>query len=268
MRVVLPSNSSTKHFPRNSLAEYNVKLPQALDLSVGQWEVGLAEIQFFKSWFNATDAYLTVIYNNARTKVDLEDGYYDTAQTLIENINSSIRTKCSKAISDMLTYHYNEINRTCFLKVRYKVQARGLFNVEYSSSLKEILSINDDKVKVEVNIIDASDRGNITKELIQRYIEPMKLHTIFNIMVYSDIVDSSIVGDIEAQLLRVVAIEDNHWKLQCTNYNKIQYTKVNRKNISNINIYIYTDYGKKVPFTRGRTVVTLDIRKVKPINLI
>ena len=52
MRLVLPSNSSYKYFPNNTLTEYTVKLPYSIDLSKGRWEVGLEEIMFYKSWYN------------------------------------------------------------------------------------------------------------------------------------------------------------------------------------------------------------------------
>lgn len=96
----------------------------------------------------------------------------------------------------------------------------------------------------------------------------MKLHTIFNTLVYTDICEATIVGDTQYQLLRAVAVSDGHWKSQCTIYDRPQYVRVNRKHIGTISLYIYTDYGKKVPFTHGRTVVTLNLRRVQPFSLI
>ncbi|KAF6037759.1 hypothetical protein EB796_003931 [Bugula neritina] len=104
--------------------------------------------------------------------------------------------------------------------------------------------------------------------ILVKYNTPIRLHTIFNLMVYTDVAESSIVGDTQAQLLRVVGVEDGHWRLQSTNFNNVQYCKINKTHVSSVSIYIYTDYGERVPFTHGRTVVTVDIRKVKPINLI
>lgn len=64
MRVVLPSNASTSNYPDNSLAKYTVQLPQPLDLSKGQWEIGLSEIMFHHSWHNVKGAALTIVYQN------------------------------------------------------------------------------------------------------------------------------------------------------------------------------------------------------------
>ena len=47
----LPSNSSSDVFPRNTLSEYRVRLPNSIQLS-GDWEVALTEIQYKKNWHN------------------------------------------------------------------------------------------------------------------------------------------------------------------------------------------------------------------------
>lgn len=52
--MTLPSNSSMKYYPNNTLSEFVTKLPQHFDL-VGEWEVGLSEIQFPISWYNISD---------------------------------------------------------------------------------------------------------------------------------------------------------------------------------------------------------------------
>ena len=38
-------------YPDNTLAHYQTKLPQTMELD-GQWEVGLVEIQYPHSWYN------------------------------------------------------------------------------------------------------------------------------------------------------------------------------------------------------------------------
>ena len=51
--ITLPSNSSLKDFPKNTPGEFTVPQPHPIHLPVGEgWEVGMAEIQYTKSWFN------------------------------------------------------------------------------------------------------------------------------------------------------------------------------------------------------------------------
>ena len=53
--LFLPSNSSTKYFPTNTLTEYTTHLAKEIDLQ-GEWEVGLAEIQYPHARNNITDS--------------------------------------------------------------------------------------------------------------------------------------------------------------------------------------------------------------------
>jgi len=251
MRVVLPSNASLQNFPRNSLSSYTVQLPQSLDFSNGQWEVGLEEIQFYKSWFNVIDCSITFSVNYKETIVKIPNGYYESEQLLIDAINNSISLSEVKGF----TFEYRQANKSCYFKYE---DSPVSIDVKLSPSLKEIINEQENKITFK-------REGTI---IYGYYNTTMRLHTIFNLMVYTDIAEASIIGNINSRLLRAVHIENGHWRVQCTSYQKLQYFKVNRTNIRTITIHIYTDYGDKVPFTHGRTIVTLDFRKVKAINLI
>src|SRR6266516_5294119 len=48
--LTLPSNSSQQFFPNNTLTEFTTKLPSTIELT-NEWEVGLAEIMFPRSWY-------------------------------------------------------------------------------------------------------------------------------------------------------------------------------------------------------------------------
>ena len=49
--LTLPSNASMKMYPDNTLAHYITDLPRRIDLT-GEWEYGLAEIQYPHTWYN------------------------------------------------------------------------------------------------------------------------------------------------------------------------------------------------------------------------
>ena len=52
--LTLPSNASMKMYPDNTLAHYITDLPQRIDLT-GEWECGLADIQYPHTWYNVTE---------------------------------------------------------------------------------------------------------------------------------------------------------------------------------------------------------------------
>ena len=48
--LTLPSNSSQQFFPENTMTEFTTKLSSTIELA-NEWEVGLAEIMFPRSWY-------------------------------------------------------------------------------------------------------------------------------------------------------------------------------------------------------------------------
>ena len=79
--LTLPSNSSMTTFPDNTVANFRVKLPQALDMS-GRWEVGLTEIQYPHSWCNVGENthFVEVLVLNAVPDGDDADSTVATAE--------------------------------------------------------------------------------------------------------------------------------------------------------------------------------------------
>ena len=49
--ITLPSNSSMQYFPDNKTSNFVTKLSRTLRLD-GEWEVGLAEIDYPHTWYN------------------------------------------------------------------------------------------------------------------------------------------------------------------------------------------------------------------------
>jgi hypothetical protein len=253
MRIVLPSNASSKYFPDNTIAKYTVQLPYPIDLNNGSWVIGLSEIQFYKSWFNVKDSQLTITTDIKSIIISLDDGYYKTNEFLINSLNKKLEKNPNREVCQSIKFIYNEISRTCGLELGPLPAGHGNAVISLSKELKSILNLDPNNIEThqENSIIKASS--------------PMQLTTIYNLMVYSDIAKTNIIGEIEAPLLRAIPVEGDHWQYQCTSPRHIQYIPITQKEIRNISIYIYTDYGELCPFTRGRCIVTLDLQKT-PIN--
>jgi len=258
MRVVLPSNASSTYYPNNTLAEFTVKLPQHLDFSNGTYEVGLHELSFYRSWNNVRDAHLTVtvLGDTEVHKISLANGYYKTAEKLIEELNTSCQKQCPENIGTF-KFNYNEITRSCNITVKLITQSR----ITFSTNLSRLLG--NPKVKLHNQDNDRQELENSLNYSMESA-DTVKLNDLYNVMVYTNIVEHGIVGGVNAPLLRAVAVTGEHWKQQCTIFDKIQYLPVTQELIESISIFLYTDYGEKVPFLEGRTVVTLKFRRVKP----
>lgn len=257
MRVVLPSNSSMKHFPNNTLAKYTVQLPQSLNLSHGRWEFGLSEIQFTKSWYNVTKANLKITNNRVKTNIQLDDGYYKSPHQLIEHINDKIHKEASRR---MISFNFNKVTRLCEINIPVNKE----ITIEFNKNLEQVLGYTTDQFNKELKEKSSNypTRGDFVNEVTIPGSFPVRLDSIFNLMVYCDIAQSTTVGDVEAPLLRAVPVNKEHWINQCTEFSNIQYLPIAQKNVRSISIYIYTDFGELVPFVYGRTVCTLNFRRI------
>lgn len=270
MRILLPSNASKKFFPNNTLARYTVELPQPINLSKGSWEVALVEIQFNKSWYNVKDAWLTATESDKTHRIPLADGYYSSNELFIRKLNEAIKCHASKYISDLVKFYYDDITRRCSIRITFRTNADNTspgVNLDMSPNLKAILNMNDLKRS------DSDTNCNLsvdedTRVSVLESVDTMRLNLIYNIMVYCDLAEPSIVGDTETPLLRVIPVKDEHWQYQCTTLNILQYIPIKKQEIRTISIELYTDYGEIVPFTTGRTIVTLELRRVRPIEFL
>ena len=274
MRVVLPSNASMKHYPSNTLASFTVELPQPIDLSAGEWEIGLSEIQFLKSWYNVQNGKIILQSNGRKALITIPAGYYHNGEDLFTTINRVLSMK-SYEITNRVAFVYNKASRTCDIEIKGSEglsieMSRDLeLALGYKCRIKNITNAAMYSTRIgsrRVNIVIGPNthRCRYKKEADHLTIfgmYPIRLVSIYNLMVYTNIAQGGIVGDVEAPLLRVVPVEHEHWTYQCTQFNSIQYLPLSQKHIRSISIYIYSDYGELVPFTDGKTIVTLDIRR-------
>ena len=86
----------------------------------------------------------------------------------------------------------------------------------------------------------------------------------YSLFVYCDVVEPTVVGDFKVPLLRTVNIDGREGLIVSRIYQNIQYVPLHRKQFDTIEIDIRDDVGRKVPFERGKVIVTLHFRLRKP----
>ena len=84
----------------------------------------------------------------------------------------------------------------------------------------------------------------------------------YSLFVYCDIVEDVVVGDVKAPLLRTVNIDGKDMVSRI--YHTVQYVSMQRCQFDTIEINIRDDTGRRVPFQRGKVIVTLHFRMRKP----
>ena len=80
--ATLPSNSSVHYFPDNKTSNFLTKLPRTVQLN-GEWEVGLAEIDYPHTWYNIREGKNSVqiyIPDQWLQEIRIQPGYFEIVQ--------------------------------------------------------------------------------------------------------------------------------------------------------------------------------------------
>ena len=199
--MTLPSNASMEMHPDNTLTHYVTHLPQRIDLT-GEWECGLAEVQYPHTWYNVTDNDVWFFLNTIDASML---GFREPVASEPVAVTSSPVLPADSCHPDS-SYPFH---------------------------------------------IEANDVVNLTQGFDTLYL-------------YTDIVESRIVGDTLAPLLRALPISGRHGDRVSARFTNVHNVPLLRSNFTSIEVDIRNDMGRRVPFEYGRVTVTLHFRRRKP----
>lgn len=237
--LTLPSNSSEKYFPKNTLSNFTTQLHHPVELEAGEWEVGLSEIVYPHNWFNVkNDAEATVyVYHQVDDNImmyKLNLGYYAKVPDLV------------KALNDLLKGYAN----FKWWEPSQRVFAKGEtgFKVILPQTLANMLGLP--RHLSSAFVITGKELADTKRGLHSMY-------------VYCDLVEHQLVGDSLVPLLRIVAVRGKNGDVITRTYEHIQYAPCRGGKIQTVEIDIRDDTGQPVPFEAGRVVVILHLRRVR-----
>ena len=99
----------------------------------------------------------------------------------------------------------------------------------------------------------------ITKTTNSPFVGDLSI-SLQSLFVYLNVVDSQIVGDVRAPLLRIVSARGKDGEIITIDYDNPQYVPLATKEFETVEVLITDDTGRKIPFERGRVVITLSFR--------
>ena len=189
--VTLPSNSSMEYFPDNKTSNFVTKLSRTLQLD-GEWEVGLAEIDYPHTWYsniregkNSVEIYapdnLYLVFKTV--EFSIQPGYYEKVQDVINAFH-----KAGLANFSDVVLAYNDTSKRVTVKCgrRVVVQLRG-------DIARMFGFLNDTTIR-------ASKEKGFTLAL------PETGNQYF--YVYTDIIKSQYHGDVVVPVLRTVTVKE------------------------------------------------------------
>lgn len=243
--LTLPSNSSQELFTQNTLSQFTTQLAQPVNLK-GYWEVGLSEIQYPHTWYNMgpNDGWIKVSDDKGVQTVKLTAGQYNTPEQLMLGLNKLMES-ASQSTHIKFTYDINTQKAT--IKI-----ARGRW-LELSDPLTKMLGME------KTQYLEGNHASKYVVDVDQGF---------YGLYVYCSLVEPRPVGNTQVPLLRIVPIEGHSGQMITKTYENVQYVPVVDKHFRTLEIDIRKDTGEKVPFERGKLVVTLHFRRSRAHHLV
>jgi hypothetical protein len=205
----------------------------------------------------------TSISNSITKRMYLTHGYYKSPIDII------------KAIHSMMNRYAEESDKSIELKVlpdgRIDLKVNdGDHFIKFGKGLSEMLGLQ--KQYHNVWIGQATNQYHISDDTID-------MSGGLNFMlIYSDIVDTSRVGDRSGRLLRCVSSNrltgtsssgsSNEHEMIVLNFPFVYYVPVSRSYIDSIDIAIHTDFGEEVRFIERKSMIVLHFRRKKHSGLL
>ena len=190
--IELVSNASGELFPDNTLSFFTNFLPEQLNLEGGggKWEVAISEISYPSIYQNITEGkfkFFDEKLSKSTSTSNLEPGLYTSITDIVEAMNRLIQER-------------NNHNETCItVKVSRKTQKVVILLANDSSGLAfcstDLGHIFGNNVGSEFGVLMIG-KGPHEPEIAYDIV------SIHSLMIYSDLVEYSIVGDTKAPLLR------------------------------------------------------------------
>ena len=257
-------------YPNNTLQNYKTQVSISEEF-IGNWEVGLVNITYPRMWYNVTteDTKCTVMFDNfTYRECTIPIGRYTTVEQLIQALNDALNSTIPNGLH-YFALSYDTLTR----KVTYKIETRNdsrftehplIMGTTFSKGVSNILGFKDKQDREKWPLM----MQNIDKFTGEAVTDLNKgIHSLY---VYSDIIEPCPVGDARVPLLRVVPIaessENSMSTMQCTqSFSRIHYHPLRHKYIAHVEIDIKDSIGRPVSFERGELMVTLHLRKAKPL---
>ena len=189
-------------------------------------------------------------------------GYYNDPLTFMYHVNKGLHSLWSEKTRAQMSYS------SVTQKITLHMTPNTVFIIPDHSSTMSMLGFRtpvvSDREEEEVTSssylhpsdssypfhVEANDVVNMTQGFNTLY-------------VYTDIVESRIVGDTLATLLRALSISGRHGDILSDRFTNIHYVPLLCSTFHSIEVDIRDDMGRRVPFEYGRVTVTLHFRRRK-----
>lgn len=229
--ISLPSDSEADNSPQS----FRTRLPNHIKLDE-RWEVALHSIVYTFNWHNVLNNSLA--YKKAGdvdwTYTSLPHGHYNTPRLLARSMTALLReAKINVTASDTHIMH---------------------FLVPNGAALRI-----DDNLSY---VLGFTTRGRTLTGYVKAD-RAVALNWAPVIYVYTDIIESQIIGNTHAPLLEVIPVQGNFGDIVQYSPRHLRFIPLRTNNLSTINIELKDSFGDPVAFNGGLVVLQLQFRRAQ-----
>lgn len=229
------------YFPENKISHFITRLPVGIELK-GEWECGLTEFIYPHTWYNVNAQNNLIGFDLGDGKVigrRIPPGFYGTVPDILKAIHI-------KDHENKIYFSYNSVTK------RVRIQVKNKARVILHDGLCQLLGFDPDEIETVEENVEATVESPYVADPCAHYRV---------LMVYTDIVEPQIIGDVVAPLLRIVNVTGSDGELINAQFDRPHYLPLSRKIIDTLEIVIRTHTGVLTPFERGRSYVKLHFRQ-------
>lgn len=294
--LTLLSGCSSDYYPENSLSKFTVKLPQELNCTNGDWDVGLTRFSFTSledTTFLETVEEVKVIFTaNAYKNVHTANGILDVLQStpnFMKNIHSSIFFDSFKKpqfeIKDSTIINVENNNNASVeftgktqnikLPINTAFTVTELFNAYFAKIPNKHLNKEIAHLKEAYTYYNQFPNRSVqaaidiykcrVSEDISTTTTTIKTNLPNYICMYSDIIKPRIIGNQLSRFLSMTPVLNESILKERTEQiiRNVEYCRLERTRISEINILIADETGEQLNFRNDTfaTMLLLHFRK-------
>ena len=189
--ITLPCNSSRSVHPGNEISKYRTKLARPLILK-GNWQVGLSEFQYPRTWETFHDVEGTFFLTDKKTKKStvckLRTGFNPNITEIVDEINQH-------AVPYHVKFGYDSLKNKTYIETTRDI------TIKFYGKLSIILGLNTK------DVFDPSDPPMTSERYQGRVYAPNPVDIyggFYTLFVYTDVIEHQVVGDHFVPLLRCV----------------------------------------------------------------
>ena len=245
------SSETSKQFPTNTNSKFKIKLPSTLNLSK-DWKVCLTSI-------NMPTNFKTLPSDEEKRKITFWDGVNNYIILLPEIINTDVEliSYLNTGFS-FLTFYLETIGAAKYLKIYIKKKGE----LKMHQNLAQLLGFHTLYLNNETHILDTVNKSEIfERDNYNYWIYHCKNPVNFELskpnymMVYTNIVDGSIVGNKICNILKIVPTKKHEDNYVLIEFKHNEFYELHNTEIDEIDITLRSHDGEIINFLSNQNVI-------------